>query len=393
MNLTSPKNWKIVKLSDFLQINPTEKLSKGATAPYLAMEKIDPFTRQVSGFEVKEFKGGQKFKNGDTLMARITPCLENGKTAFVDFLENNQVGFGSTEYLVFREKEDISDSKFIYYFVISPFFRNIAIKSMTGTSGRQRVQTDLLANKQFELPSLDDQREIAAILGSLDDKIELLRRENKTLESIAQALFREWFVEFRFPGYEGVKVVGGVPEGWKAGNIYDLMKIQYGFPFKSEFFNENRNGLPLIRIRDLKDGDPSIYTNEVCGEEYIIKRGDIVAGMDAEFRPCIWKGENGVLNQRVCKFISKDESISNYFIYQVIKPHLEFFERTKGGTTVSHLGKADLDSIELLIPPKNILVSFSDAIDSSHKKLVNNFSEIQTLSRLRDDLLNNIFNV
>ena len=141
------------------------------------------------------YTGGSKFRNGDTLMARITPCLENGKTAYVSMLDEDEVGFGSTEYIVFRNIEGITDNKFVYYFVTSPWFRDIAVKSMVGSSGRQRVQQAMLENLVVNLPPLAEQKQIAGILGALDDKIELNRCINDNLEEQAKALFKSWFVD------------------------------------------------------------------------------------------------------------------------------------------------------------------------------------------------------
>jgi len=194
-----PDGWTKTNLLDVADINPKEKLAKGTVAPYVAMERLKPFTRQISGFELREFKGGTKFRNGDTLIARITPCLENGKTSLIDILPDHEVGYGSTEFIVLREQKDKTTSKFLYYLAISPRFREAAIKSMTGTSGRQRVQTDLITARLFNFPPLPEQKAIAAVLSSLDDKIELLRKQNETLEAIAQAIFKEWFVNFNFP--------------------------------------------------------------------------------------------------------------------------------------------------------------------------------------------------
>ena len=185
------KDWLETTLGEVCEINPTESLPKGKLAKSVPMDCIDSFTRQISRFEEKEFKGGMKFRNGDTLLARITPCLENGKTAYVDFLDKNEIGFGSTEYIVIREKQELSNKKFLYYLAISPRFREIAIKAMTGTSGRQRVQTDVLVNKTFLLPPLPEQIAIASVLSAFDDKIELLRDQNKTLEEMGQVIFAE----------------------------------------------------------------------------------------------------------------------------------------------------------------------------------------------------------
>lgn len=141
----SNSEWQWVKAKDFMEFNPRESLSKGTLAKKVGMDKIEPHSKEIYEYELDNFKSGTKFRNGDTLMARITPCLENGKISQVNFLDNDdEIGFGSTEFIVFREKEGISDKDFIYYLVQSDFFKNPAIKSMVGSSGRQRVQRDVI---------------------------------------------------------------------------------------------------------------------------------------------------------------------------------------------------------------------------------------------------------
>lgn len=169
------------KLSDIAIFNPTESIKKGTIAKKVGMDKLQSFCRDIPSYEIAEFTGGTKFRNGDTIMARITPCLENGKTAKVNILADNEVGFGSTEYIVFRAVENILNKDYLYYLVCSPAVRDIAIKSMVGSSGRQRVQTDVIKNIEIDLPSLTEQRKIASVLHSLDDKIALNNKINNNL--------------------------------------------------------------------------------------------------------------------------------------------------------------------------------------------------------------------
>ena len=176
------KQWQKIKLCDALIINPIEKLPKGVMAKKISMEKLLPFHRDILEYEYSKFSGGSKFKNNDTIMARITPCLENGKRAKVDVLNKNEIGFGSTEFIVFRKKENISDADFIYYLICSDQIRIPAIKSMVGSSGRQRVQIDVLKELIIPLPPIDIQKKIAGVLGALDDKIELNNKINNNLE-------------------------------------------------------------------------------------------------------------------------------------------------------------------------------------------------------------------
>ncbi|WP_204161863.1 restriction endonuclease subunit S [Helicobacter apodemus] len=187
--------WQRVKLGEVAEINPPESIKKNTLAKKVSMDNLEPFNKKIYSFSMESFKGGSKFKNGDTLLARITPCLENGKTAFVDFLENNEIAFGSTEFIVLRQRENISDKHFLYYLARSENFRETAIKSMTGSSGRERVQIEVIRDYEFLLPPLEIQHKIAEILSSLDDKIDLLHRQNKTLESLALTLFRHTFIE------------------------------------------------------------------------------------------------------------------------------------------------------------------------------------------------------
>src|SRR5699024_10353421 len=248
------ERWNKTKLEEIVEINPRTSLKKGTVAKKVAMEHVKEFTRKISGFEETEFKSGSKFINNDTLMARITPCLENGKTAYVDILEDDEVAFGSTEFFVLRSKEGKSDSKFIYYLSISEEFRKVAIQSMTGTAGRQRAQKDSLLNYELSVPSLKEQKKIGKILSLYDEKVESNNAIISNLEELAQTLFKRWFVDFEFPNEEGkpYKSSGGkmveselgmLPEGWEIVRLSDLMDYQGGSqPPSKEFIDTYQEG-------------------------------------------------------------------------------------------------------------------------------------------------------
>ena len=185
--------WAKKRLSDIADFNPRETIKKGAIAKKIPMDVIRPFCRDIPYYVEECFSGGTKFRNGDTIMARITPCLENGKTAKVSILNDREVGFGSTEYIVFRAKEGIADEDYLYYLVCSPEVREPAIKSMVGSSGRQRVQTDVVKAIEIEVPPLAEQVKIGAFLKLIDDKIALNDRINKNLEQQAAAVFNKFY--------------------------------------------------------------------------------------------------------------------------------------------------------------------------------------------------------
>ncbi len=245
--------WREVSLDSVAIINPTESLKKGQVAKKISMDILKPFTKKPPTFLVEEFNGGMKFRNGDTIVARITPCLENGKTAYIDILDDDEVGFGSTEYIVIRECEGISDKHFLYYFSVSPIFRDVAILSMTGSSGRQRVQTDVVKQHIFEIPELSEQKAIAAVLSSLDDKIDLLHRQNKTLEAISEMLFKQWFVvEAR--------------EDWEEKPLKEVVDIGIGRTpprQQHQWFSTTSTDIKWISIKDLgNDGAYIFKTSE-----------------------------------------------------------------------------------------------------------------------------------
>ena len=281
-------------------------------------------------------------------------------------------------------KTSILDLKWAYYKLLT-----VNINKMDSGSAIPSTDRYEIYSLSVELPSLDEQRRIAGILGSLDDKIELNRRINANLEAQAQALFRSWFVDFE-PFRDGPFVdseLGKIPQGWKVGDIYTYMDVIYGAPYKSALFNTNKKGYPLIRIRDLKTYSPQFYTEEILPNTEYVDFGDIVAGMDAEFVPYIWKGEKGLLNQRVCKFIPKYDYVSKYYILSLIRPELEFVQSYKVGTTVSHLGKSDIDKFKVITPPTEIVKRFSCIVDSFHQQIIKLAKENLNLSALRDTML------
>ena len=353
--------WKSVRAGDFIEFNPRLGIKKGEVATKISMDKLKPFTKRVPETEKATFAGGTKFCNGDTIMARITPCLENGKTAFVDCLQDGEVGFGSTEFIVLRARDGISDPQFVYYLATSPTFRDIAIKSMVGTSGRQRVQQRVLEDLMLDVPSLDKQKKIGRFLAALDDKIALNNKINDNLLGQMQALYKSWFVDFLPFG-------GTKPRTWIETDIYTLANIIYGSPFKSKQFNTDGIGIPIIRIRDLKEQQFVTYTTEVHPKGYLLQTGDIVIGMDGEFRPYIWGNEEGWLNQRVCVFENKRPD-GKAFLYFTIKPLLHAIEKVQIATTVIHVGKKDFDALKITLPDEATLDNF-DALTAPMMKII-----------------------
>jgi len=373
--------WREQKLSDFMDFNPYTPLSKGIIAKKVTMEKLIPFNRKIQGYEDAVFSGGAKFKNGDTLVARITPCLENGKTAYVDFLNDEEVAFGSTEFIVLRAKEGISDSRFIFYFAISDEFRDTAIQLMSGTSGRQRVDTEALKRKVFTLPPLPEQKAIAEVLSSLDDKIDLLTRQNKTLEDLAQAYFRKWFIEDASDEWEVVPIsekfdvlLGGTPSrkiesywtngtiGWiNSGKINEFRIIE-----ASEYITEEALNNSSAKL--LPAGTTVLaITGATLGKISMVLR-------------------SFAANQSVIGLVPKAE-LSNNFIFLWLKENINALISMQTGGAQQHINSNDVKSFDVIVPDTVALSLFRRKIDPLMLKISQNCFQINTLNKLRDTFL------
>ena len=231
---------KKIKLDTFLNFNPSESLVGLKEVKKIPLNALNTNLRKIDYFEISKPVGGAKFRNGDTLVAKITPSLENGKTGLVKILDEGEVGLGSTEFIVLRANEH-SDSNFIYYLARSPMFRERAISLMEGTSGRKRVNENSLRNTDFVLPALSVQRKIAHVLSVIDEKIELNLKMNVELEQMAQRIYEYWFLQFDFPNEKGkpYKSSGGkmvlnkilkseIPVGWQVRKLGEVSEIRNG---------------------------------------------------------------------------------------------------------------------------------------------------------------------
>lgn len=207
---------------DKITLNPPVPLKKGIAYPFIEMANVGSYQREPENVDTKVFSSGSRFADGDTIIARITPCLQNGKGFYC---HNIGEGFGSTEFIVLRPKDQTVDSRYLYYLMQTNYIREKMIKSMVGASGRQRVNNDVFTSIDISFPKIEIQRRIADILSAYDDLIENNRKQIKLLEEAAQRLYKEWFVDLRFPGYEHTKITDGVPEGWAKCSLGDVIEF------------------------------------------------------------------------------------------------------------------------------------------------------------------------
>lgn len=363
-------------LKDFIDFNPRETLPKGQPAKKVAMEKLRPFCRDIEEFEVAKYSGGTKFRNGDTLLARITPCLENGKTAQVRFLNDGEVGFGSTEYIVLRAKEGVSDSDYIYYLSTGPKFREIAIQSMVGSSGRQRVQQDVLEKAELHIPPLDEQKKIAGVLSALDDKIELNNKINRNLEAQAQAIFKSWFIDFE-PFKNGKFIdseLGKIPEGWSVSKLTNSLNIKYG------------KNLPQSKLT--KTGYPVYGANGQIGffPQIMYKKPQVLIS-------CRGAASGKVITSEKNSFITNNSLILDYSDTTIPFSFVKYwalstdFSPYVSGSAQPQITIDSLSTMNLTIPDEIILKKFNNIVIPILDKIFSNNAEIIRLSQLRDILL------
>ena len=235
--------------------------------------------------------------------------------------------------------------------------------------------------------SLDVQHRIASILSTYDSLIENNTKRIRLLEKMAENLYKEWFVRFRFPGHENVEMENGLPKGWKMTNLFDVADVTYGFAFKSNKFCDNAELNPVVRIRDIQENHTNTYTDEQCEDKYLIGKNAILIGMDGIFHMCLWNGERAYMNQRVVMLNSKEKGVCNYLLYLAIRPQIKYWEQVISGTTVAHLGDKHLRKVKVLLPEKAILEKANSIISRAmdEKNILQHQNSL--LARQRDLLL------
>lgn len=376
--------WRTIRAADFIDFNPRLSLKKGDIATKVAMDKLKPFTKKIPETEKAEFNGGAKFCNGDTVMARITPCLENGKTAYVDMLDDGEIGFGSTEFIVMRAKTGISDPQFVYYTAINPVFRNVAVKSMVGSSGRQRVQQSVLEELELSVPDLDEQRRIGDFLAKIDEKIALNDRINDNLQQQAQAIYHE--------RYESISPIA-LPSGWRIVTLGEVATISNKAfnPLKETERTLEHYSIPAFDEARFPIFEPS---TSIKSNKFII---DASCFMISKLNPTtkrVWKPycltENAVCSTEFIVYKAKDKSITD-FLFSVIdsSSFSDFMCSHVTGSTGSRQRTTPSDTLsyELILPSEEELTEFQALVAPMYAQMRINAIENDKLKRLRDSLL------
>ena len=386
-------------LINFIEVNPRETIDKGHLSKKIGMDKLQPFCRDIQEYEIAEFNGGAKFRNSDTIMARITPCLENGKIAMVNVLDENEVGFGSTEYIVFRAKKGLTIPDFVYYLVSSSIVRNPAIKSMVGSSGRQRVQIDVVKNIEICFPSISEQFKIASILKALDDKIALNNKINNNLLEQIKTICTAWLSEYK--PFDGV-----MPSDWVETPLSDIAEFISGYSYKGTELTDSTIAMATIKNFDRKggfklDGYKEIIPSSKLKEsqhaelfDTLVAHTDLTQNAEVigNAEPVMSKSgyDDIVFSMDLVKVLPKKDGVSKYLITAILQDK-KFKAHCLGyvnGTTVLHLSKKALPEYKLFLPSDfSTLKPLDEVVTALYKQVSSNISENTYLEELRESLL------
>lgn len=365
--------WRTIRAADFIDFNPRLSLKKGDIATKVAMDKLKPFTKKIPETEKAEFNGGAKFCNGDTVMARITPCLENGKTAYVDMLDDGEIGFGSTEFIVMRAKTGISDPQFVYYTAINPVFRNVAIKSMVGSSGRQRVQQSVLEELELSVPDLDEQRRIGDFLARIDEKIALNDRINDNLADLLQTVYRDRFGNTSLVANQGF-----------LSDIcsYSRDKVAVSELNVSTYFS-TENMLPG------KAGSTEATSLPTTSQTTACHKGDtLISNIRPYFKKIVYCEDKCGCSTDVLCFTPSQPCYSAYlFSTLYADKFFAFMVAGSKGTKMPRGDKQQIMTYPVVLPSEEELAGFNTIASPLLEQIYSNRAENKRLSILRNTLL------
>ena len=412
-----------MKLSDLIDFNPKRPLEKGAITPFIEMADLPEGERDVSGIGNRVFNGGgSKFKNGDTLFARITPCLENGKTAKVSGLPENAVGHGSTEFIVMAAKDPSVDEDFVYYVARHPEFRAYAKGRMEGTSGRQRVSWQAISD--YEIPDFSslERSGIGSVLSSMDNLISNSRRVSQALEAMARTLFKAWFVDFEpvrakmegrwqrgqsLPGLPGhlydvfpdrlvESELGEIPEGWRHSTIGEEVTVCGGSTpsTKEPEFWEGRQhcwatpkDLSALKFPVLLDTDRKITDAGLAKiSSGLLPVGTVLLSSRAPIGYLAIAEVPTAINQG---FIAMkcDGALPNVFVLPWCRESMDAIVGNANGSTFQEISKSNFRPLRVVVPSDPVLTSFTRLAVSLYRQLAENERESRSLAQLRDTLL------
>ena len=386
--------WKKIKLGELYEVH--NGLSKGrqffgSGYPFLTFSTVFNnwfLLKELDSLVQSSEKEREacSIRKGDVFITRTSETMDElgmSSVALRDYPNATYNGF--TKRL--RPITDKVVPEYIGYYLRSPRFRGKFMAFSTMTTRASLANDDLLS-MEVELPTKDVQHRIATILSRYDSLIENYQKQIKLLEEAAQRLYKEWFVDLRFPRHENAKIVDGVPEGWEKKAISQLGEYLNGFAFKPSDWQES--GKPIIKIKEMGNGvgnETPRNNGERVPAKYLIKQGDLLFSWSATLMVIVWSGEEGWLNQHLFKVTSKEYPKWFYLLWT--KYHLaEFIRIAKDkAVTMGHIKRRDLEKALVAIPDKYSFDKISGMNDDILSQIINIRLESSRISSLRDTLL------
>ena len=400
---TIPKGWKMTTLGEVADIKGGKRLPKDKNL--VNYKTKHPYIR-ITDLENNQIKKNQLQFVPDEVFPSISRYIVNsgdvivsivGSIGFVARIDNDLDNASLTENCVKFVNLKNLDSKFLYYYLISKLGQDEIIKNTVGAV-QKKLPIYGVQNIQISLSSLPEQRAIASVLSSLDDKIELLREQNKTLESTAQAIFKEWFVNFNFPSATNKMIdseLGKIPDGWRAGKLGEVTDIRGGTTPSTQnpdFWNGN---IAWTSPKDLSNskGVFLLQTEKKITEEGLrqigsglLPEGTLLLSSRAPIGYLAITNLDVAINQGYIAFLP-DQYFSNNFMFLWLKVNMETVIGSANGSTFLEISKSSFRNIDCIVPDSGVLVKFNTAINALFNKMLSNTLQIQTLSTLRDTLL------
>jgi len=393
MGLRIPDGWRIEKLGDVTSY-AQEKVDNSQidTTRYISTDNMIPNRGGilVSSKKPNESKINSYLK-GDILVSNIRPYFK--KIWMAKFS-----GGCSNDVLVIRSNSNVN-ADFIYYYLSQEDFFDYTVRTSKGTK-MPRGDKEAIMNFLVNVPPLSEQQAIAKILSDLDEKIELNNKMNKTLENIAQAIFKRWFIDFEFPNENGdpYKSSGGemveselgmIPKGWEIVSLSNIADFLNGLPLQNYRPREDEECLPVIKIRELRNGftDSTERCTSNIPKSYIAENGDVIFSWSGSLEVVIWSYGKGAINQHLFKVSS--EKYPKWFYYFWLLRFLPEFRKIAEdkATTMGHIQRHHLNESLLPVPPQELMDKFGKPIESEFEEAITLRIQSMTLSNLRDILL------
>lgn len=389
-----PIGWKPYELGKAVNFNPQIKLQRGEQYSFIEMDDVNPDDKYVKPKEKKVYDSSScsKFKNGDTLFARITPCLDNKKIGTA-FIGEGQYGFGSTEFIILREKDGLTVQDYVHYLSKSEYIVQNAINSYVGASGRQRADAKFIKKVVIPLPKIPEQQRIASILSAYDNLIENNNKRIAILEQMAEQIYKEWFVRMRFPGNENAEFEKGVPKGWIVSKIGDRFYVYLGGTpsrEKPEYWGGEIPWINSGKVNEKRIIDESEFITELglrkSATEILPRRTTVLAITGATL------GQVSILeipccaNQSVVGIKDTSGDLDEYLFF-AIHQNISNIINYAGGGAQQHINKQIVQDQKILIPNEKLILKFKNIIEPKFNLITSLMITNKLLKQTRDLLL------